>query len=174
MGMSWDLRFKIYFRTARAHIRKFWITRQSSVWWPITGEQTLWRFDLVLRNYGDFQFSLICLENAYSSPKTRIFGDLTPQDRFLTIVEWFYSDLCVYFFGIVLYYMCILCVLAAHQWPSGPLLLILNEMKWGVLSIRPQNAHPCTVQRSLSHDVRKCVKRSDLLDVLSKKIYMPK
>jgi len=29
-------------------------------------------------------------------------------DRFLTIVEWFYSYLYVYFFGIVLYFMCIL------------------------------------------------------------------
>ena len=76
-----------------------------------------------------------------SLPNTVLFASSTSNFEMklrdvnkLTIVEWFYSYLCIYFFGIVLYfYVYFIYVLAAYQWPSG--LICLFEMKWNERSI---------------------------------------
>jgi len=82
----------------------------------------------------------------------------------LTIVEWFYSYLCIYFFGIVLYfYVYFICVFISISVAVWPYLLIWKEMKWTF-----NRAHRLTFFPAFHADLCPVTKKCDFIVPVTK------
>jgi len=106
-----------------------------------------------------------------SLPNTVLFASSTSNFEMklrdvnkLTIVEWFYSYLCIYFFGIVLYfYVYFICVFSSISVTVWPYLLIWNEMKWTF-----NRAHRLTFFPEFHADLCPVTKKCDFIVPVTK------